>query len=68
MTDLSAGRFVERLEALRSPVELQKIQRYFKSGQGEYGEGDVFMGVRMGHVFALPARLTAGTPGLGIPH
>ena len=50
---LTATRFVERLKALRSAEELQKIQRYFKSGAGEYGEGDKFMGVRMGQIFAL---------------
>jgi 3-methyladenine DNA glycosylase AlkD len=49
----TAQQFVERLERLRSPVELEKIQRYFKSGAGEYGEGDRFLGVRMGDVFAL---------------
>ncbi len=50
---LTADKFIERLEALRSSDELEKIQRYFKTGEGEYGEGDTFIGVRMGQVFAL---------------
>jgi hypothetical protein len=49
----TAERFVERLRTLRSTAELGKIQHYFKSGEGEYGEGDELMGVRMGQVFAL---------------
>lgn len=50
---VDAATFVERLEAHRSTAELAKIQRYFKTDAGEYGAGDVFMGVRMGQVFAL---------------
>lgn len=53
MSDLTARQFLARLQALQDDEELRKIQRYFKSGPGEYGEGDRFIGVRMGHVFAL---------------
>ena len=49
----SAAVFVERLSQLQSDVEREKYRRYFKTGPGDYGEGDVFIGVRMGDVFAL---------------
>jgi 3-methyladenine DNA glycosylase AlkD len=49
----SAERFVRELEAHRSPEEAKKYLRYFKTDEGQYGEGDVFIGVRMGQVFAL---------------
>ena len=52
-TSLTAAEYVKRLTSHQSDVELEKVKRYFKSGEGEYGEGDVFMGVRMGQVFAL---------------
>ena len=52
-TKWSARQFIQRLRALRSPVELEKIKRYFKSEKGEYGEGDKFIGVRMGNLFKL---------------
>jgi hypothetical protein len=52
-TNLTAAEFIEQLKAHQSAEELAKIPRYFKSGEGEYGEGDEFMGVRMGQVFEL---------------
>jgi hypothetical protein len=50
---ISAEQFIKKLKSFSSPEELKKIQRYFKSGPGEYGEGDKFIGVRMGQVFTL---------------
>jgi 3-methyladenine DNA glycosylase AlkD len=58
----TAPRFVERLETLRSPVELEKYGRYFKTGPGDYAEGDAFMGVRMGQVFELAREFSDMTP------
>lgn len=52
-TTLTAEAFLAALWANQSDEELAKIGRYFKSGEGDYGEGDRFIGVRMGTVFAL---------------
>lgn len=60
---LTAAAFIERLEAYRSPDELEKIRRYFKTGDGEYGADDAFMGVRMGQVFALAKEFIDMPPG-----
>jgi 3-methyladenine DNA glycosylase AlkD len=51
--DINATQFIKKLKSYSSPDEVKKIQRYFKSGKGEYGEGDKFIGVRMGQLFAL---------------
>lgn len=58
----TAERFVERLYAYQSDDELKKIQGYFKSGDGQYGEGDQFIGVRMGQVFDLAKEFVSMSP------
>ena len=50
---LTAKNFISILEKHQSDKELQKIQRYFKTGENDYGYGDKFIGVKMGQVFAV---------------
>jgi 3-methyladenine DNA glycosylase AlkD len=50
---ITAAQFIKKLKTYSSPKEVEKIQRYFKTGKGEYGAGDKFIGVRMGQLFAL---------------
>jgi len=49
----SAAAFTEKLQAIASPEEALKMQRYFKTETGQYGAGDQFIGVRMGNLFNL---------------
>ena len=57
-TEINSEAFITRLYALQCDNELKKIQRYFKSGKGEYSEGDVLIGVKMGDVFKLAKEFT----------
>ena len=50
---ITASEFTRQLKQKTSAAELKKIEGYFKSGEGQYGEGDIFIGVRMGEIFAL---------------
>jgi 3-methyladenine DNA glycosylase AlkD len=59
LLEVTAANFTKRLYEHQSDTELKKIQRYFKTGEGEYGAGDTFMGVRMGTVFALAKEFVA---------
>jgi 3-methyladenine DNA glycosylase AlkD len=49
---LAAG-IVRRLEALGDPVRAEGVARFFKTGPGEYGHGDRFLGLRVPQVRAL---------------
>ncbi len=54
---------MKKLKSHSSPEEAKKSLRYFKTGEGDYGEGDVFIGVRMGQIFALAKEFIEMPPG-----
>jgi len=53
--DINAAAFIKKLKTFQSAEELKKYHRYFKFDEKETGEGDRFIGVRMGQVFKLSA-------------
>lgn len=49
------------LERLANPSKAQFLQGFFKTGPGQYGEGDIFMGITVPQIRSV-ARKHQGTP------
>ena len=52
----SAARLSAELRALSSPELVSLQQRFFKTGPGQYGEGDIFLGIKVPPIRALAKR------------
>jgi hypothetical protein len=48
------------IKAIADPKKILILQRFFKTGPGEYGEGDIFIGIKVPDLRKLALRAKEG--------
>jgi 3-methyladenine DNA glycosylase AlkD len=47
MNQLKFNQLLQDLKRMEDPIRAKHSQRFFKTGKGEYGEGDIFVGLKL---------------------
>jgi len=64
---MTAFEIIQRIEAQRNDSQRQVLMRFFKTGKGDYGEGDEFLGLKVPQTRAIVKVVAADTPLTEVP-
>ena len=67
MNNMTAKEIGRRMQVLGDKKDAQFLQRFFKTGNGQYGEGDIFLGIRIPVLRRLAKEYPALTPNQVLP-
>ena len=59
---MKAVQIIERIEAQRNEEQRQILMRFFKTGKGDYGEGDEFLGLKVPQTRTIVKTVASDTP------
>ena len=64
---MTASEIIQRIEAQRNEEQRQVLMRFFKTGKGDYGEGDESLGLKVPRTRAIVKAVAADTPLSEVP-
>ena len=59
---MTANEIITYMESLQNEEQRQVLMRFFKTGPGEYGEGDEFLGLKVPQTRQVVKLVVADTP------
>lgn len=59
---MTAAEIIERIKAQRNEEQRQVLMGFFKTGKGDYGEGDEFLGLKVPQTRAVVKAVAGDTP------
>ena len=64
---MTASEIIQRIETQQNEEQRQVLMRFFKTGNGDYGEGDEFLGLKVPQTRAIVKAVVSDTPLSEVP-